>query len=110
MGLALTIAIDTQFLLGLALYVALSPITHAAFGNFGAAMHDRTLRFWAVEHVMLGVLSVAAVHATRIVAKRTTDLPKRFRRAAIGFSIALVLIVAQIPWPFLKYGRPLLRL
>ena len=51
-GLILVIALDLQLLLGLALYLVLSPNTSAIFGNFGAAMRDPVARFWAVEHVI----------------------------------------------------------
>ena len=46
-------ALDAQVLLGvLIMYVFLSPITHAAFGDLGAAMKNPSQRFWVVEHVV----------------------------------------------------------
>ena len=55
-GFKLMIALDLQMLLGLLLYGMLSPFTRQAMQDFGAAMRDSTLRFWAVEHLtmMLG--------------------------------------------------------
>ena len=49
------IALDLQFVLGLLLYVGLSPTTAAIFHETGmaAAMKDPVARFWAVEHVTL---------------------------------------------------------
>src|SRR5262245_47443559 len=45
-----TIALDLQFLLGVLLYVFLSPITRAAFQNLGEVMRNSGLRFWSIEH------------------------------------------------------------
>src|SRR5512137_2816176 len=50
LGLLFSSSLDVQMLLGLILYIFLSPITQAAFKNFGAAMSDPTLRFFALEH------------------------------------------------------------
>jgi hypothetical protein len=100
--------LDLQFLLGLILYVFLSPLTHAAFADFGAAMKNSGLRFWAVEHVVGMVIGLALVHIGRARARKTDSL-RRHRVAAIFFGLALVVILASIPWPAMPYGRPLLR-
>lgn len=107
-GLFFSISIDVQFLVGILLYARLSPITRIAFQNFGAAMHVHVLRFYAVEHIMMGVLALVAVHVTRIASKRAQGVA-RHRRLAIGFIVTLVLVLATIPWPSLSYARPLFR-
>ena len=99
---------DLQFLLGLILYVFLSPFTHAAFANFGAAMKDDVSRFWAVEHIVGMVVAAALLHIGQIRARRTDSL-RRHRVIAIFFGLALLFVLASIPWPGLPYGRPLLR-
>ena len=58
-GLILMIALDLQMLLGLLLYLVLSPTTAAIFQNFGGAMRDPVARFWAVEHVSMMVIAVS---------------------------------------------------
>ena len=108
-GMFFVIAVDTQFLIGMLLYGVFSPITRAAFQNMAVAMHVHMLRFYAVEHIMLGIMVVVAVHATRIASRRA-ESGARNRRSAIGFLIAMVLILATTPWPFLEIGRPLFRL
>jgi hypothetical protein len=108
-GLFVTIAIDTQVLLGLVLYFALSPMTRAIFSMMGVAMRDRTLRFWAVEHLTAGLLALIAAHVTSVMARRASEHTAKHRRAAIGYLVVAVLLAAAIPWPFLPYGRPLLR-
>ena len=46
-GLLFMMALDTQMLLGLLLYLVLSPVTAAALKDMGAAMHVSSLRFFA---------------------------------------------------------------
>src|SRR4029079_19179703 len=60
-----TILLDVQLLLGLLLYVALSPFTRVAFQDMAAAMRDPGLRFWAVEHLTGMLLAVVAAHVGR---------------------------------------------
>jgi hypothetical protein len=103
-------ALDVQMLLGLILYFGLSPITRAALQDFGAAMGNSALRYFAVEHVfgMLVAITLAHVGVARI--RKTTDERRRHRVAAVFFGLALVAILVSIPWPGLPNGRPLLRL
>lgn len=100
--------LDVQFLLGLILYVFLSPFTHAAFADLGAAMKNSGLRFWVVEHFFGMVIALALVHIGRARARKTDSL-RRHRVAAIFFALALVIILGSIPWPGTPYARPLLR-
>ena len=101
-------ALDTQFLLGILLYAFLSPFTHLAFGAFGAAMKDPSLRFWAVEHPVGMLIGLALAHIGRVRTRKTDSL-SRHRVAAIFFGLALAVILASIPWPGTPNGRPLLR-
>jgi hypothetical protein len=101
-------SLDAQFTLGLILYAFLSPITRAAFGDFGAAMKNSGLRFWAVEHVFGMLIGVALAHIGRVRARKTDSL-RRHKVAAIFFGLALAVILASIPWPGTPNGRPLLR-
>jgi hypothetical protein len=100
-------ALDLQMLVGLILYFLLSPLTTAALHNFGGAMKDPILRFWAVEHVVGMTIGIALAHIGRARARKTDSL-RRHRVAAIFFGLALVVIFASIPWPGSPHGRPLL--
>lgn len=105
-GLFFTSLLNLQFILGLVLY-GISPVTRAAMTNFAAAMKDSTLRFFAVEHVAGMLLAVVIAQVGYSISKRARTDSAKFLRAAIVYSIAGVLIIASIPWPFMKYGRPL---
>jgi len=107
-GLSFSILLDVQVLVGLVLYVFLSPLTHAAFRNFGDAMRNSALRFWAVEHLTGMIIAIALVHIGRS-RLRKADERRRHRVAAIFFGLALVAMAVSIPWPGTVAGRPLLR-
>jgi hypothetical protein len=106
-GLLLTIAVDVQFLLGLLLYLVYSPYTQAAMDDFGNAMRTSGLRYWAVEHVFGAVVGIALVHVGRVRAKKTSDSLRKHRTTAIFFSLALLALLAAIPWPGTPNARPL---
>jgi hypothetical protein len=114
--------IDLQMLLGLLLYVFLSPYTRSGFRDIAAAMADQTLRFWLVEHAPAMAVAVVLVHVgmdrtSRALAGDTDAVSTLesgdrswagHRTVTIWFGLAMVVILAAIPWPFLPYGRPLL--
>src|SRR5438093_981329 len=66
-GLALMATLDLQMLLGLLLYLVLSPTMEAIRQNFAAAMQDRVARFWAVEHIAMMLMAVILVHVGRVL-------------------------------------------
>jgi len=107
-GFWFVMLLDLQVLIGLLLYAWLSPITHEAFRDIGAAMKSSGLRFWAVEHIFGIVIALALAHVCR-ARMRKTDPSRRRRLAAIFFGLALVAMFASIPWPGTPNGRPLLR-
>jgi len=104
------IALDIQFLIGILLYAWLSPITQAAFADFGGAMRNAGLRFWAVEHLAGMVIGVALAHVGRVKIRKATSDGRKHTLAAIYYGIALIIMLALIPWPGrAAVGRPLLR-
>jgi hypothetical protein len=103
------ITFDIQFVIGLLLYVWLSPVTQAAFADFGGAMRNAGLRFWAVEHIVGMVIAIALVHIGRGKIRKATTDSRRHTLTAIFYGIALILMLASIPWPGMAAGRPLFR-
>jgi hypothetical protein len=108
-GLWFVLAMDLQFLLGLVLYAGVSPITRVAFADFGGAMGNSMLRFWAVEHLFGMLIAVALVHIGRVRIRKAIDPARRRRLALIFYGLALAAILASIPWPGTPAGRPLFR-
>lgn len=108
-GMWFTISMDLQLLVGIILYFFLSPTTVMALQNMAATMSIAASRFYAVEHVLIMVLAVIAAHIGRSQhKKKALSAAQKHRRTLIWFVIALLLVLAAIPWPFLSYGRPLL--
>ncbi|HEY0972415.1 MAG TPA: hypothetical protein VGE02_15710 [Gemmatimonadales bacterium] len=104
-GRVYVILLDVQLLIGILLYAMLSPVTKAAFADFGAAMAQRELRFFAVEHLLLMVLAVAAAHMAKALAPRAATDALRWRRATLWYGLSLVLLLAGMPW-----WRPVFRI
>jgi hypothetical protein len=101
--------LDLQMLLGLALYFFLSPITKAALSDFMGAMKVPAMRFWALEHGFGMIIGIALVHAGIARARRATDGPRKHRILAIFFVLAMIAILASVPWPGTPNARPLIR-
>ena len=104
------IGVDVQVLIGLVLYLFLSPYTMPAWRNMAAAMSDSVIRFWAVEHVVGMLAATAFAHVGRVRIRKTTEPVRRHFLAAMFFGLALVLMLVSIPWPFMPAGRPVFRL
>ena len=102
-------ALDIQMLLGLLLYFVLSPFTKQAMADMGMAMKVPGLRFFAVEHTLGMVIAITLAHVGAARIRRATP-ERRHRIASIYFVLALLAILASIPWPGLPAGRPLFRL
>jgi hypothetical protein len=109
-GLVLMIALDVQLLLGVLLYVALSPFTAEAMRDFGAAMKNPGLRFFAVEHVTLMLGAVVLAHVGRVMGRKAKTADARRMRLLMCFGLATVLMLLAIPWPGMASGRPLFRI
>ena len=107
MGRTFAVTMDLQLVVGLILYLALSPTVASGLGNISGAMGDAPHRFWMIEHpaAMLVALVLAHVGVAKARRARPSDGPGP---AAWYFTLAIVLVLAVLPWPFLDYGRPLL--
>jgi hypothetical protein len=97
-GMYFSISMDVQLLLGLILYFGLSPITRSAIQNFGAAMAEAGLRFFALEHISYMFLAVIVVHIGTILSRKDVDAVAKHRRAALWFTFAVLLILIGMPW------------
>ncbi len=109
-GLAFMMSIDIQMLIGLLLYLVVSPNMAVIRENFGAAMQVATLRFWAVEHIGAMLVAVVLVHLARVLARKAPTAQAKRVRLAICFGVATILVLAATPWPGMRAGRPLFRI
>lgn len=102
--------IHLQFVLGLVLYFV-SPIFDSILDDFGGVMKDRNLRYFAVEHLLMMIISVVIVTIGSSKAKKKLVDKDKFRVIAIWFTIALIIIFIMIPWDFISFSpaRPTFR-
>lgn len=95
--------VHIQILLGLILYF-LSNITQVAMNNWGEAMKNQTLRYWALEHVVMMLLAMVLITIGHSKSKKAVTDVLKHRTIAIYYTLSLIVIVVAI----LQSGRPLL--
>jgi glucan phosphoethanolaminetransferase (alkaline phosphatase superfamily) len=70
--------------------------------GFGVVMKDSASRFWAVEHITGMLIAIILITIARGKAKVLN-----YNAAAWLYLIALIIILATVPWPFREgIGRP----
>lgn len=97
-NLSLTILTDVQVLLGLILYLFLSPITKAAFANVGMAMQTSALRFYLVEHILTMLIALALFHIGRSKAKKASLHSAKHKAALIYTAIGTLVLLLRLPY------------
>lgn len=91
--------VHTQVLLGIGL-LATSPLVQSAMADMKTAMADPNARFFTVEHTSLMLLAAVGVTVAHIAARRAAGDANKHRIIAIGFGIAVLVVLAAMPWPF----------
>jgi hypothetical protein len=109
-GLILMATLDLQMLLGLVMYLAVSPTMVGIRENFAASMKDPAARFWAVEHITMMMGAVIVTHVGRVLARKSASPDTKKMKLFVCFGIATALMLLAIPWPGMRAGRPLFRL
>jgi hypothetical protein len=88
-----------QFVLGIVLY-CISPVVRYFLSYFKTAVHEREIRFFGMEHITMMLIAVVLITIGSMKAKRQPTDKQRFKTMAIWFTIALIIILASIPWQF----------
>jgi hypothetical protein len=88
-----------QLVFGLVLYFISPKVIFES-----ASMKDGLLRFFLVEHIGLMVISIILVTIGYVSSDRELDEMKKYKKIVVYYSIALLLILAAIPWPFRGLG------
>ncbi len=97
-NLLFMISCDLQLLLGLILYVGNGWFDRLKTFSTIKSIPDQ--RFFAMEHMSMMLLAWILVHVGRVSVKRAGTDQAKHKRMLIFFGLALVLILASIPWPF----------
>ncbi len=100
---------DVQLLIGLILYFTNGWANRLK--DLGNNMKDANTRFFTIEHGLLMIIALILVHVGRVSVKKALTPAAKHKRTLLFFGLAIVLILAAIPWPFREaIARPLLRL
>lgn len=105
LSLYLMISAHLMLVIGLYQYIAgdLGMATLKAAG-MGQVMKNAAARYWAVEHITGMVITIVLITLGHGRVKRDADTKK----AKLYFSLALLLILLMMPWPFREaIARPL---
>jgi hypothetical protein len=94
------ISVHVQLLIGLVLYLWLSPLVSFE----GEVMGNSVTRFYTVEHLFGMIVGIVLITMGYSKAKRQAELNKGWKTIGVYYLIGLVAILASIPWPFRGLG------
>ena len=110
-GRWLLIASHIMLLLGLYQWIAgalgLNAIQDRGMGDL---MKDKAGRYWAVEHLVGMIAAIVLITVGFASRKRAATNEKKHRMAFVFYLLALIIILAMMPWPGREQvGRALFR-
>jgi hypothetical protein len=88
-----------QLILGISLYF-ISPIVDYFLNNFKDAIGDNEIRFFGMEHSAMMLIAIVLITVGSLLVKRKETDKQKFKTMAIWFSIAFLIILISIPFPF----------
>jgi uncharacterized membrane protein YozB (DUF420 family) len=99
MGLFFLISNHTQLLIGLVLYLFLSPFGLKAFQDFGSeVMKIAEYRKIAVEHISTNIIAIVLITIGYSKNKKAFNDVAKHKNALIFYGLGLVLLLSRIPW------------
>jgi len=90
------IATHTQLLIGLILYFMSPKVDFSLISN-------KVFRFYSIEHVFMMLIAIVLITVGRVRSKKVEGADKH-RTILYFYAMALVIILAAIPWPFRNLG------
>lgn len=109
-GRRFALALSLQLLIGGVFYCLPESMAQLAWTNLDAVMREPSLRFFVIEHSVQMFVALSLAHMGSALARRGRSDTDRHRRAALFFSVSLLVAFAAIPWPWTPHARPLVRL
>ncbi|MCL7987302.1 hypothetical protein M8998_05030 [Sphingobacterium sp. lm-10] len=98
-----------QLMIGMILYFQ-SPLIKYFFANFKTAIQDMQLLFFGLLHSSLMLLAIILITIGSAFAKRKESDTEKFKTMMIWFTVALLILLIAIPWPFSPFAsRPYFR-
>ncbi|HTS45156.1 MAG TPA: hypothetical protein VMH01_12220 [Puia sp.] len=99
----------------IALLIGLIQLAFGRYGIFTTSLPEGTnlmknkfYRFFWIEHPVAMILAVVFITLGYRMSKKGVSDEVKYKRAFVFFLLALILILAGVPWPFREIvGRPL---
>lgn len=88
-----------QLVLGIILY-SKSPLVKYFWKNFNEAKTSLDILFFGLIHIALMLFSIVLITIGSALAKRKSTDKEKFATMLLYFSIALIVILLAVPWPF----------
>ncbi len=89
------VVLHLQFVIGLGLMFVSGKVNYSE-----GWMKIPMWRFFGMEHILMMLIAIVVVTIGRSKTKRLTGSRDKHKRIAIWYTIALIIILAAIPWPF----------
>jgi len=89
------VILHVQLLIGLILYI---PSTKTSFAS--GWMKIELFRFYGMEHFLGMLIAIVLVTLGRKKAENATVVSDKHKKIVVWYTIALIVIIASIPWPF----------
>ncbi|MFN6091870.1 MAG: hypothetical protein ACK44N_05605, partial [Bacteroidota bacterium] len=70
------------------------------FSNMAVAMKNPVTRFWTVEHITMMIMAIVFITIGNIRSKKMDTDAGKYKQILIWFGLALLVIIAAMPWPF----------
>ncbi|MFA9389846.1 MAG: hypothetical protein ACERKD_08555 [Prolixibacteraceae bacterium] len=88
-----------QLLIGLILYFISGKVVFS-----GESMQSDLLRFFLVEHIGMMLVAIVLITIGYSKIKKASDSSSKQKRTLIYYGIALIIMLAAIPWPWQQLG------
>ncbi len=93
------IIMHLQAFFGLILYFVSSKVVFEA-----ASMKDSLHRFYLVEHIAMMLIAAIIITIGYAKSKKQINTPYGAKKILVYYLVALIVILAAIPWPFRDLG------
>ncbi|MBV9962749.1 MAG: hypothetical protein JO072_10915 [Parafilimonas sp.] len=109
LGLWLMIFAHIQLLIGLfQWFVGGYGLQTIKSSGMSVVMQNDTERFFAVEHTISMIIAIMLITFARGIFRKNLTDGKKHRRCILLYTIAMIIILAMIPWPGMdEIGRSL---
>lgn len=89
------ISAHLQLIVGLGVYFMSAEVQ---FSNFSTSTKE--VRFFTMEHITMMIIAIALITIGYSSSKKAATDEAKYKRVAIFFLLALIIILLAIPWPF----------